>query len=139
MYVACTIPLLSKVQNVQKRDSGTGTRTLVSCVKGKYANHLHHTGACAMSGFIIYQLTFFFNHFLAFTLTLSSLNLSSEAWTLLMQIRLPYLIHASHYVHDKRRRSERSQETAGSARCCRRRRTHVGVIGGRSSSAKCIH
>ena len=24
--------------------SDTGTRTLVSCVKGKYANHLHHTG-----------------------------------------------------------------------------------------------
>ncbi len=27
-----------------KSDSGTGTRTLVSCVRGKYANHLHHTG-----------------------------------------------------------------------------------------------
>jgi hypothetical protein len=27
-----------------KRYSGTGTRTLVSCVRGKYANHLHHTG-----------------------------------------------------------------------------------------------
>ena len=25
--------------------SGTGTRTLGSCVKGKYVNHLHHTGA----------------------------------------------------------------------------------------------
>ena len=24
--------------------SDTGTRTLVSCVKGKYANHLHHIG-----------------------------------------------------------------------------------------------
>ena len=25
--------------------SGTGTRTRVSCVKGKYASHLHHTGS----------------------------------------------------------------------------------------------
>ena len=29
---------------LSKRLSGTGTRTPVSCVKGKYANHLHHTG-----------------------------------------------------------------------------------------------
>ena len=28
----------------KKRCSDTGTRTLVSCVKGKYANHLHHIG-----------------------------------------------------------------------------------------------
>ena len=28
--------------------SGTGTRTPVSCVKGKYANHLHHTGASVL-------------------------------------------------------------------------------------------
>ena len=27
-----------------KACSATGTRTLVSCVKGKYANHLHHSG-----------------------------------------------------------------------------------------------
>ena len=31
--------VLSKTNN-----SGTGTRTLGSCVKGKYVNHLHHTG-----------------------------------------------------------------------------------------------
>ena len=28
------------------RSSATGTRTLVSCVKGKYDNHLHHGGLC---------------------------------------------------------------------------------------------
>ena len=28
----------------KKTSSGTGTRTQVSCVKGKYDNHLHHTG-----------------------------------------------------------------------------------------------
>ena len=28
----------------QEKSSDTGTRTLVSCVKGKYANHLHHIG-----------------------------------------------------------------------------------------------
>ena len=34
-----------KVRNREcKSDSDTGTRTLVSCVKGKYANHLHHIG-----------------------------------------------------------------------------------------------
>ncbi len=27
-----------------KRCSDAGTRTRVSCVKGKYANHLHHIG-----------------------------------------------------------------------------------------------
>ena len=29
----------------KRYSSGTGTRTLGSCVKGKYVNHLHHTGA----------------------------------------------------------------------------------------------
>ena len=28
----------------ENKNSDTGTRTLVSCVKGKYANHLHHIG-----------------------------------------------------------------------------------------------
>ena len=32
------------VNQVKQKDSDTGTRTLVSCVKGKYANHLHHIG-----------------------------------------------------------------------------------------------
>ena len=31
-----------------KVDSDTGTRTLVSCVKGKYANHLHNIGTAAL-------------------------------------------------------------------------------------------
>ena len=31
-----------KVKSIVHSD--TGTRTLVSCVKGKYANHLHHIG-----------------------------------------------------------------------------------------------
>jgi hypothetical protein len=42
-----------------KKDSDTGTRTLVSCVKGKYANHLHHIGApvCgSMTASKIYKL-----------------------------------------------------------------------------------
>jgi hypothetical protein len=29
--------------------SGTETRTQVSCVKDKYANHLHHTGKLTTS------------------------------------------------------------------------------------------
>ena len=33
-------------------DSGTGTRTLGSCVKGKYVNHLHHTGTLTLLGAI---------------------------------------------------------------------------------------
>ena len=28
----------------KSKNSDTGTRTLVSCVKGKYADHLHHIG-----------------------------------------------------------------------------------------------
>jgi hypothetical protein len=28
----------------EEKVSGTGTRTPGSCVKGKYVNHLHHTG-----------------------------------------------------------------------------------------------
>ena len=32
---------------LSKKSSDTGTRTLVSCVKGKYANHLHHIGSLA--------------------------------------------------------------------------------------------
>ena len=36
----------------RKSHSGTGTRTLVSCVKGKYANHLHHTGEAKNSPFL---------------------------------------------------------------------------------------
>ena len=31
-------------QNQKAKCSPTGTRTRVSCVKGKYANHLHHRG-----------------------------------------------------------------------------------------------
>ena len=30
--------------DAKKESSDTGTRTQVSCVKGKYANHLHHIG-----------------------------------------------------------------------------------------------
>eukprot|EP00970_Alexandrium_tamarense_P012836 scaffold3100_cov203-Alexandrium_tamarense.AAC.11 len=30
----------------RKKSSDTGTRTQVSCVKGKYDNHLHHIGSC---------------------------------------------------------------------------------------------
>ena len=37
--------------------SDTGTRTLVSCVKGKYANHLHHIGStCVLRHIIIYNI-----------------------------------------------------------------------------------
>ena len=32
------------VAHQRSNSSDTGTRTLVSCVKGKYANHLHHIG-----------------------------------------------------------------------------------------------
>eukprot|EP00956_Cyclotella_meneghiniana_P025072 scaffold51490_cov40-Cyclotella_meneghiniana.AAC.3 len=31
-------------QGVKTKNSATGTRTLVSCVRGKYDNHLHHGG-----------------------------------------------------------------------------------------------
>lgn len=30
----------------EQKSSVTGTRTLVTCVRGKYANHLHHNGNC---------------------------------------------------------------------------------------------
>ncbi len=36
----------SGLQQKKTKSSDTGTRTLVSCVKGKYANHLHHIGCC---------------------------------------------------------------------------------------------
>ena len=35
--------------------SDTGTRTLVSCVKGKYANHLHHIGAVQSKEIRVFQ------------------------------------------------------------------------------------
>mgnify|MGYP006971422125 FL=1 len=39
------LPPINPDGNKSKRiSSDTGTRTLVSCVKGKYANHLHHIG-----------------------------------------------------------------------------------------------
>ena len=38
--------LNSTTSNLEiQKDSDTGTRTRVSCVKGKYANHLHHIGS----------------------------------------------------------------------------------------------
>ena len=48
------------------KSSDTGTRTLVSCVKGKYANHLHHIGNyCAhMWVFNIYIPTCFHQSYL---------------------------------------------------------------------------
>ena len=39
----------------QKECSDTGTRTLVSCVKGKYANHLHHIGVEVFSNAPFHQ------------------------------------------------------------------------------------
>ena len=35
---------------VLQKVSATGTRTPVSCVKGKYANHLHHGGHRSATG-----------------------------------------------------------------------------------------
>ena len=39
------------------KSSDTGTRTLVSCVKGKYANHLHHIGAFLCSSVPLLRYT----------------------------------------------------------------------------------
>ena len=39
-----TLSVEERHQEGKQKSSDTGTRTLVSCVKGKYANHLHHIG-----------------------------------------------------------------------------------------------
>ena len=42
-------------EGLKTKVSATGTRTLVSCVKGKYANHLHHSGVEACVKFSLIQ------------------------------------------------------------------------------------
>ena len=41
-----------------KKVSDTGTRTRVSCVRGKYANHLHHIGICVVNGIALIYNTY---------------------------------------------------------------------------------
>ena len=41
-----------------KKSSDTGTRTRVSCVKGKYANHLHHIGCWSSSEYFTFYIIF---------------------------------------------------------------------------------
>ena len=51
----------------EQNDSDTGTRTLVSCVKGKYANHLHHIGNCYLPAnifIIIIPISFYSKQYL---------------------------------------------------------------------------
>lgn len=43
-------PRLS-IKKSNQKSSDTGTRTRVSCVKGKYANHLHHIGSTKFGEF----------------------------------------------------------------------------------------
>ena len=42
--------LASSLLEARKKASATETRTQVTCVKGKYANHLHHSGSVTSKG-----------------------------------------------------------------------------------------
>ena len=60
------VNVLREKRHQNKKDiSGTGTRTLGSCVKGKYVNHLHHAGILNifwLSEKQIYSLLNMFQH-----------------------------------------------------------------------------
>lgn len=77
--------------------SGTGTRTQVSCVKGRYANHLHHTGHpvyryfldVRTQIFLMYMYFIFCN-----TITLILSNTTSHTY-------YSTTIYSTKYTHDQ--------------------------------------